>query len=118
MVRKHRWRHELELSEFTRSLSHAGPPAAITPILLALWHDARGDWQRAHAIVQSDGSPAATRVHAYLHRKEGDLSNAEHWYRRAGDAMPTGTLDEEGRNLAALYLAQSATVMSPTFGER
>ena len=108
----------MDLSEFTRSLSDAEPPAAITPILLALWHDARGDWQRAHAIVQSDDSSAAARVHAYLHRKEGDLSNAEHWYRRAGDSMQTSTLDEEWRSLAGSYLAQSVSVISPIHGNR
>lgn len=48
----------------------------------------RGDWDRAHEIVQElDGSEAA-RVHAYLHRKEGDDWNSRYWHRRAGSTYP------------------------------
>lgn len=52
--------------------------------MAALWWAKRGDWDRAHGIVQDDGSAAAAWVHAYLHRVEGDLGNAGYWYRRAG----------------------------------
>jgi len=45
-------------------------------------------------------------VHAYLHRKEGDLSNAGYWYARAGRAMPVGTLEAEWRALAEELLAR------------
>jgi len=69
------------------------PPAAATPPpnlpapLEALWWDARGDWARAHALVDELETPDAMAVHAYLHRKEGSLSNADYWYRRAGEAQ-------------------------------
>jgi hypothetical protein len=58
--------------------------------LLALWWDARGDWNRAHEVAQDVAGPDGAWVHAYLHRKEGDLENAGYWYRRAGRSVATG----------------------------
>lgn len=85
----------MDLEKFRHSLTQAAPPQGSAPLLQALWHEARGDWKRAHEITQDiDGRPAA-RLHAYLHRKEGDLSNAGYWYRRAGVKMYEGTLDSE-----------------------
>lgn len=85
----------MNLEKFRHSLTRATPPQGVGPLLQALWHEARGDWKRAHEITQdSDGRPAA-RLHAYLHRKEGDLVNANYWYRRAGAKMYEGTVDSE-----------------------
>ena len=71
--------------EFKKSLSDTSPPA-VPALLLALWHDARGDWDRAHALAQEvDDAPGAW-VHAYLHRKEGDLGNAGYWYSQGKSA--------------------------------
>ena len=50
-------------------------------------------------MVQSIDSPAAAWVHAYLHREEGDLSNAEYWYRRAGRSVGSGSLREEWQSI-------------------
>jgi hypothetical protein len=58
--------------------------------LLALWWDARGDWNRAHEVAQDVAGPDGAWVHAYLHRKDGDLENAGYWYRRAGRSVATG----------------------------
>lgn len=58
------------------------------PALQALWADAHGDWARAHDLCQEAKSRDGDWVHAYLHRKEGDLGNAGYWYARAGRAMP------------------------------
>ena len=55
----------------------------LSPLLLALWHDAKGDWDGAHRVAQDVDGENAAWVHAYLHRKEGDASNADYWYRRA-----------------------------------
>lgn len=65
--------------------------------LQALWHDAEGDWGRAHELAQHAGSREGDWVHAYLHRKEGDIGNAGYWYARAGrDAAGSGvSLDDE-----------------------
>jgi hypothetical protein len=72
------------------------PPGASAP-LSALWHDAQGDWDRAHACVQDDGGRDGAWVHAYLHRREGDEANARYWYARAGKKPPAAavTLDAE-----------------------
>jgi len=55
----------------------------------------QGDWDAAHRIVQSYNSADACWIHAYLHRKEGDLGNAGYWYSRAGKSIPSYSLDEE-----------------------
>jgi hypothetical protein len=66
----------------------ATPPAELSGALLALWYDAQGDWARAHECAQEDPSRDGSWVHGYLHRKEGDLSNASSWYEQAGRPMP------------------------------
>lgn len=78
-------------------LKALGDGAKLGPALRALWHDARGDWERAHAVCQEAGNREGDWVHAYLHRKEGDLGNAGYWYARAGRPMPTDdiSLDAE-----------------------
>jgi hypothetical protein len=58
--------------------------------LLALWWDAKGDWEKAHGIAQDVARADGAWVHAYLHRKEGDLGNAGYWYQRAGRDVATG----------------------------
>jgi hypothetical protein len=63
-------------------------PDGTSLLLQALWHDARGDWKRAHECAQEDHGRDGSWVHAYLHRKEGDLGNAGYWYSRAGRPMP------------------------------
>jgi hypothetical protein len=41
----------------------------------------------------------AAWVHAYLHRVEGDLSNADYWYRRAGKPAASDALDAEWQRI-------------------
>ena len=74
--------------------------------VIALWHDARGDWRQAHVVVQDLETPEAAWVHAYLHRKEGDDSNARYWYTRAGQPVFRGALDEEWTHIAEALLAR------------
>ena len=83
------------LERFAASLHNATPPEHLTPALEALWWDGKGDWNKAHQCAQSDESAAGAWVHAYLHRKEGDLANAAYWYRRAGKAIAGGPLADE-----------------------
>ncbi|WP_075352169.1 hypothetical protein [Algoriphagus marinus] len=73
-------------------------------VLLALWYDGNGDWEKAHDQVDQLAGKDAARIHAYLHRKEGDQWNAEYWYRRSGVAVYQGTLEEEWRDLLNNYL--------------
>ena len=76
-------------------MTSATPPAGASPALQAIWHDAHGDWARAHQLSQEDAGPAGSWVHAYLHRKEGDLANARYWYTRAGRTPPAKSVSLE-----------------------
>jgi hypothetical protein len=78
----------MSFEEFQASVGGATIPSDLDGALLALWHDARGDWGKAHACAQADMTRAGSWVHAYLHRKEGDTGNAGYWYTRAGRPMP------------------------------
>ena len=95
----------MTIDEFTAALKATTPPA-VPPLLLALWYDARGDWDRAHSLAQDVDDKAGAWVHAYLHRKEGDLSNAGYWYRRAGQGVATDSLAEEWSRIATSLLAE------------
>ncbi|MBS1543993.1 MAG: hypothetical protein JST14_10195 [Bacteroidetes bacterium] len=82
----------------------AHPPSGAHPLLKALWHDAKGEWAKAHQLAQDDDTSNGSWVHAYLHRKEGDLSNASYWYHRARKSLPEISLDEEWNQIAASLL--------------
>jgi hypothetical protein len=94
----------MTLEELRAALAHPRAPAGLPPLLHALWLDARGDWDGAHAVAQDDPSAEAAWVHAYLHRKEGDQGNAGYWYGRAGRARFSGSLDEEWEAIARVLL--------------
>lgn len=85
----------MTVQSFKESLSAAAPPAAVSEHLKALWYDARGNWNKAHEIIQDINDKNASWIHAYLHRKEGDISNAGYWYNRAGRSRPELSLDDE-----------------------
>jgi hypothetical protein len=82
-------------SSFRHSLDDPAPPPAMPLALQALWWDGKGDWDRAHQCAQAQDDPLGAAVHAYLHRKQGDQSNAEYWYARAGRTPVTGALESE-----------------------
>jgi hypothetical protein len=82
------------LDEFRQTLTASSPPSG-SALLQALWHDAKGNWDEAHRIAQDVSGADGAWVHAYLHRKEGDLSNARYWYRQAGQPAATDSLDSE-----------------------
>lgn len=90
----------MTIETFEASLTGAEPPAGISACLTALWHEKAGDWNKAHQIVQDIETEQASAIHAYLHRQEGDESNARYWYGRAGRSFPIGrTLDVEWKSL-------------------
>jgi hypothetical protein len=90
----------MTLDDLRASLTSATPPPSVTGALLALWHDAKGDWDMAHRVAQDVKEASGAWVHAYLHRKEGDESNAAYWYRRAGKAIAKSSLEEEWTEIA------------------
>ncbi|MES2518030.1 MAG: hypothetical protein V4585_07980 [Bacteroidota bacterium] len=95
----------MTLAEFNNTLHDSNPPSGISEILAALWHDAKGDWEAAHDIAQTqEGVQEYDRLHAYLHRKEGDNWNANYWYRRAKTTMSNLSLTDEWIFLVNQYL--------------
>lgn len=92
------------LAEFQQSLSLTQPPAGLPVQLKSLWYDGKGDWAKAHAAVDQLNDRASAWVHAYLHRKEGDIWNADYWYSRAGQTRPDVSLQEEWEQLVEAFL--------------
>ena len=80
----------MQYREFIDSLDQDACPGRLEPCLQALWYDAKGEWDTAHEVVQQMDDVMAARIHAYLHRKEGDDWNSRYWHRRAGSVFPEG----------------------------
>ncbi|MGB6193580.1 MAG: hypothetical protein WBF42_14020 [Terracidiphilus sp.] len=89
----------MDSREFRDTLAGQFPPTGLGAPLAALWWDAKGDWPQAHDMVDELETPQAMAVHAYLHRKEGDASNADYWYARAGRKYHRDSLDAEWQAL-------------------
>ena len=96
----------MDLEKFRRSLNDHNPPAGLTLQLTALWWDAKENWAEAHEAAQRDEGPQGSWVHAYLHRKEGDATNAAYWYQRAGKPVSRRSLEEEWIEIARALLAE------------
>ena len=64
--------------------------------LQTLWWDAKGDWDRAHDCAQKDEGKTGSIVHAYLHRKEGDMRNAAAGTAAPAANPPTVSLERSG----------------------
>ena len=89
------------MADLKASLVNMAPPEGLAPPLAALWWAAKGDWDAAHRIVQDEDTREAAWVHAYLHRVEGDLSNAGYWYRQAGQPAATDSLQAEWERIVS-----------------
>ena len=99
--------------QFTKSLADQTPKGNLSIPLAALWWDAKGDWAKAHALVDELETREGMAVHAYLHRKEGSVSNAEYWYQRAGTDFRRPTLDAEWTALVQELLNSQAHISDP-----
>jgi hypothetical protein len=96
----------MNVEEFKASITQEqSPPGGLSIPLVALWWDAKGDWARAHSLVDELESADGMAVHAYLHRKEGSTSNADYWYARCGRTFYRPTLEAERMALIEALLA-------------
>jgi hypothetical protein len=89
----------MNLEQFKQSFSQDRPPSQVSDHLKALWYDARGSWEQSHDIIQDIDDNNAAWIHAYLHRKEGDIWNADYWYSKAGRKRPSVSLEREWENI-------------------
>jgi hypothetical protein len=94
----------MNVSSFKESLSQSQPPKNTSVYLNALWYDAKGEWDKAHVLIQDVDDKNASWIHAYLHRKEGDTGNADYWYRRAAKKRPMISLDEEWEDIVSALI--------------
>jgi Tfp pilus assembly protein PilF len=77
-------------------MSPSGTPDQPAALAKALEHLAAGEWQAAHEIVQKDTSNLAAWMHGIVHTIEGDLDNAQYWYRKAARKYPgAGAVHQE-----------------------
>ena len=81
--------------KFKESIKQKEPPDNLNGVELALWYAVKGNWDMAHNIAQEIHSEAASWIHAYLHRQEGDIENAHYWYRRSEKEAYSGSLEIE-----------------------
>lgn len=72
-------------------------------LMKALELDQGGDWEEAHRLAQQVEETNGYWLHAYLHRKEGDLGNARYWYSRAGKPFPEDDLESECNRLREAF---------------
>ena len=94
----------MNLAAFKETISGNHPPSELSVYAKALWHNAKGDWKKAHEMIQDLPDKNASWIHAYLHRKEGDLFNADYWYRKAGKTRPTVSLEQEWEQVTSAFL--------------
>ena len=92
------------IESFVLSLDRDDPPPLSAPMLRAVWHGLRGQWDAAHELAQAQDDAQGAWVHAWLHRIEGDLGNADYWYRRAGRPSRRDDVRDEGLEIAAALI--------------
>ena len=89
----------MNFDEFLSSIDEDRPSHKLSETLTSLWWDKKGDWDKAHSIAQKIHTVQGSAVHAYLHREEDVLWNADYWYSRAGRKRPSIPLEEEWKAL-------------------
>jgi hypothetical protein len=95
----------MTFTAFKESLNNSEVPVTLSPYLKTLWYDGKADWEKAHTIIQDTDDTTAAWIHAYLHRKEGDIATADYWYTRAGRKKPSVSLEEEWNSIAIHLLS-------------
>ena len=89
----------MTFEDFINTIENREPSLELSETLTSLWWDKKGDWDLAHSIAQEIPTVQGSAVHAYLHREEGVLWNADYWYSRAGRVRPDVPLEEEWESL-------------------
>ena len=89
----------MNYDKFIKLTKQSEPTDSLSSIQLALWHAMKNNWDMAHNIVQDINTDTASWIHAYLHRVEGDLSNANYWYNCASKNACTESLESELNNI-------------------
>ncbi len=89
----------MNFDEFLTGIDDDRPSPQLSETLTSLWWDKKGSWNMAHSIAQKIPTVEGSAVHAYLHREEGVLWNADYWYSRAGRKRPSIPLEEEWKSL-------------------
>jgi len=101
----------MKLQEFKSLVSKSAPPPGMNDSLTAMWYDLKGDWKKSHEITQEISDITGAWIHAYLHRKEGDESNACYWYSRAGRIFPQVSLDDERDHIISELLSLNSKIV-------
>ena len=94
----------MNYSNFIESLTKSQAPENLSIYLQALWWEAKGNWDKAHSLVEHEHSGNGAWIHGYLHRVEGDEWNAGYWYRKASKSFPQSTLKAEWEEIARTLL--------------
>ena len=89
----------MKFEEYLKCIDLDSPPSELSETLTSLWWDKKGDWDTAHTIAQDIPTKEGSAVHAYLHREEGVLWNADYWYTRAGRKRPSIPIEDEWKLL-------------------
>ena len=97
----------MDFEAFKRSMAGRAPPPGLAPAIEALWWDAKGNWNKAHDRAQAQDDKQGAWVHAYWHRKEGDLANARYWYRQASKPAATGSFETEWEAIVRALLRRN-----------
>ena len=94
----------MQFQTFLQSISTSATPPDCSVHLQSMWYAAKGDWHEAHSLIDHMSDETACWVHAYLHRKEDDMSNADYWYVRAGKTRPAASLEQEWETIVKAIL--------------
>ena len=93
--------HELHMNynTFIASIKSGFLPDELTNAELAMWYAMNDNWDSAHRTTQSIKNELGAWIHAYLHRIEGDLENANYWYKHANRAPSQNTPKDEAEEI-------------------
>ena len=70
-------------------------PSGLGAVAVGTLYLRHGHLETAHIISQDISSPYVDRLHAIMHRKEGDYSNSRYWCIRAGGNELYSHIDDE-----------------------